>query len=294
MSARTLGKWAQTVKGLYEKRGWFYFQPPTPKDAPPGTPRPKALALRTQSFAEAVAKIEDGHHDIVERRSARAGTMEELLPAYHRDKAGDTKNTRLCREHFLKGFMDMTGNPRVDQIDRPMIEAWRKRLLEKGKRGMPLSPATLETYSIALRAFLNWAVKQGHTQSNPLTGMKIRVGVTRVQDFLTEDERERLLAVKASEHIHLILHLGFFAGLRDGEMLAINPKWIWISEDQTRGSITVKNTPIVFRDGKAGMWYPSGSVRSQVRIAVPSGDNLGLPLCSSCKRLWLHHICPNG
>lgn len=40
----------QKIKGLYEKRGWFYYQPPTGDDGV----RPKAVALGTQDFLEAI------------------------------------------------------------------------------------------------------------------------------------------------------------------------------------------------------------------------------------------------
>lgn len=36
----------QKIKGLYEKRGWFYYQPPTGDDGV----RPKAIALGTTDF----------------------------------------------------------------------------------------------------------------------------------------------------------------------------------------------------------------------------------------------------
>jgi len=40
----------QKTKGLYEKRGWFYYQPPTGEDGV----RPKAIALGTTDFLEAI------------------------------------------------------------------------------------------------------------------------------------------------------------------------------------------------------------------------------------------------
>jgi hypothetical protein len=62
--------------------------------------------------------------------------------------------------------------------------------------------------------------------------------------------------------------LGFFAGLRDGEMLATTLDWLWISPDQNRGSITVQETPVQFTNGKRGVWKPK---TRQCRWSVVSG-----------------------
>ena len=40
----------QKIKGLYKKRGWFYYQPLTNEDGN----RPKAVALGTHDFLEAI------------------------------------------------------------------------------------------------------------------------------------------------------------------------------------------------------------------------------------------------
>ena len=246
-----------SVKGLYEKRGWFYYQPSTPKGA--GIPRPKAVALKTRSLMVALELMEHRRFDMEVIRSVKAGTLEEVLPAYHLEKAGDAKHSRRGRQCVLEMFMNHAGNPRVDQITPAMIQAWRKHLTEKGgQRGVPIAHTTMSSYSIVLRAFLNWAVAKGMLTSNPMQRIAIRVNSTRVQEFLTEDEREKLLAAECSDRVSLILYLGFFAGLRSGEMLAMSPNWLWIAEDGGRGTITVQNTPIKMSDGKPGMWQPKG------------------------------------
>ena len=75
------------------------------------------------------------------------------------------------------------------------------------------------------------ASRHGPPTSSPVfrNNGTLRMTTTRVQGFLTEDERERLLAEEAPDYVRLILMLGFFDGLRDGVMLAANAKWLWIS-----------------------------------------------------------------
>lgn len=251
------GSGLEGVKGLYVKRGWYYYQPPKP----PNGERPKAVALKTQDLVTALEDLADRRMNLRVEQAQRAGTLEEVLPRYYAHRSMDEKPTRLARKVILESFKDATGNPRVDAIDARLIEDWRRRLLEEGgKRGRPVSVATLRSYTITLRAFLRWALETGLIRVHPLAKMQrhMRVTTTRVQGFLTEDERERLLAAEAPDYVRLILMLGFFAGLRDGEMLAFNPSWLWMAEDGSRGTLTVQSAPITFTDGKTGIWRPKG------------------------------------
>jgi len=243
------------TRGLYEKRGWYYFQPPTTKEGK----RPSAMSLRTQDLKTALDRMEERGADMALIHADRAGTVMEALPGYYASRATDTKASRRARKVVMENFAEATGNPRLSSIDRRVIDAWRTKLrVSGGKQGHPVSLATLRSYAITVRAFLNWARQTGKIRSNPMDGMgrEVRVTVTRKQGFLTEDEREKLLAAESPDYVRLILMLGFFAGLRDGEMLALNPQWIWLSDDGTRGTLTVQDTAIVLADDKPGLWQP--------------------------------------
>lgn len=279
------------IKGLYLKRGWYYFQPPTPKDE--GAVRPSAVALGTQDFVTAVNKLEEKRHEILEWQAARRRTLDEVLPRYYRAKKGDALFTRRQREMVLTGFSQVLRNPRVEEIDTAMIDGWRRHVLEHGSSlttGKPIrktvvipladservsrkrtrkavvtapargqrSPATVKTYTIVVKAFFNWAVEEKLIVTSPLKKMKRQTTVarTKVQDFLTEQERETALAAEAPDYMKFILHFGFLAGLRDGEMLAMTPRWIWISDEEDRGTITVQNEKITHTDGTVTEWRP--------------------------------------
>lgn len=246
---------AAVVKGLYEKRGWFYYQAPTPK----GGKRPKAMALGTRNLMEALERVVE-RVDEVEQLVSVPGTLAEVLPRYYKAKGGDATVTRVNRESVLEEFKKVTGNPRVNTLDSRVIEMWRKYLDEKntGRVTAELSASTIRSYIIILRAFLNWCVEQKLMRASPLAGMRreVRVTTTRIHGFLTEDEREKLLAAEQPDYVRLILMLGFFAGLRYGEMLAANPQWVWVSDDGKRGTLTVQETVIEYTDGKTATWLP--------------------------------------
>jgi len=124
--ARAKGK--VTVKGRYEKRGWYDYQPPMPRDAPKGTPRPKAVALKTQDLQAALEKLRKERRKIDHQRMSLAGTLEEVLPAYHASKSGDAKRPRRYRESVLEAFKKPTGKARSTRSTRmvrmPRLFMW--------------------------------------------------------------------------------------------------------------------------------------------------------------------------
>jgi integrase len=197
--------------------------------------------------------------------AARRMTLEEILPRYYKDKAESKKDTRLSRERILEGFKDILGNPRVDQIDGETMAKWWDHLGEKGGslngKGA-MKPTSKKSYLITVRAFLNWAIAEGMLKGDPMKRLRIhtRVKSTRIGEFLTEDERERVLkaAHDKPDHLKLILYLGFFAGMRDAEMLAMKKEWIWISPEKDRGTISIQDTAIQFQNDTHGTWQPKG------------------------------------
>ena len=256
------------MKGLYQKREWWYYQPPTPKN---GT-RPKPVALKTRDEVEAMIRAKDHRDEDEMVRAVRKGTLEEILPEYYKAGSEDAKITRRTREMVLSGFSAILGNPRLSELDEAMIANWRKQLDVKGGtlRGRgPVSVATKRSYLIVLNAFLNWCKGKGYIKTNPAAKWRKQafVQVTRRQEFLSVEERERLLAdAKAPEYVRFILHFGFFAGLRDGEMLAMTPEWLWISPDGTQGTLTVQDTNITRENGSTGVWRPKGRRRRVIPL----------------------------
>lgn len=250
------------VKGLYARNGWYYFQPPTPCK---GGVRPPPVALRTKDYLTAVVAASEERDTTQAMFAAKRMTLEEILPRYYREKGDHTKATRHARVSILDGFKDLLGNPRVDQIDGDMMQRWWEYLGRQGgslKGRGALAPASKKTYVITVRAFLNWAIAEKLLKGDPLKRLRsqTRVKSTRIQEFLTEDERELILAAAEDQpdYLQLILHLGFFAGLRDAEMLAMKKEWLWIAPEGDRGTLAVQGTAIKFKNGTNGTWQPKG------------------------------------
>lgn len=249
------------MKGVYQKRGFFYFQPPTPK----GGVRPRAIALKTQDEVEAIEAATRHLHDGMLRFEETRGTMGDLLPRYYAARSEDRETTKRARKVILEGFKNRMGNPRVADISREMILRWRALVLEKGGseasvRGV--TPTSVVSYLITIRAFLNWCVAERLIRENPAKRLGKAARQTRRQEFLTIQQRDRLLARKGREEVMLVLYLGFYAGLRVGEMQVANPDWFHIAPDWSYGSVTVCPTMIRREAEKEGgeprdeLWQP--------------------------------------
>lgn len=224
------------IKGLYQKRGWFYFQPPMKSGE-----RVAAIALRTKDQAVAVDKA----FELFQANALRAqsnGSFLSLLEEYLHDRAlhriHTAKTAHITRQTLTKLANDW-GNPKVAAITRQKVDAWRAALQErKGLVGEKMSDASVGSYLRRLRGFLSWLVKNGHLRQHPMAGIRLgRVKKTRREQWCTVEQRELLLSDPPSVEIDLILHLGFFAGLRFGEMVAM--EWSWLVEKSTGWVLSV-------------------------------------------------------
>lgn len=245
------------MKGLYAKRGWWYYQAPTPKDAP----RPKPVALKTQDEITAINTVTEIQWTGKILEAESKDTLGQILPRYYAAKAGPKNKTNQDREQKLDAFMNLMGNPRVTDITKKTIVEWREILAKTGgtpKSNRAVSTTTMTSYLIVVRAFFAWCVEERIIRINPTSNMgrESRVRETRRQEFHTLEEREKIIALPAKDYIGLINHLGFFAGLRYGEMLVLNPNWIYISPDKRHGSIRVQPTMIELSNGQKVLWEP--------------------------------------
>ncbi|MEM6911490.1 MAG: site-specific integrase [Verrucomicrobiota bacterium] len=110
----------------------------------------------------------------------------------------------VCRE---------TGWKTVGSIRANEFIEWRNAHRDKAAK-------TLAEYLNTFNAFLNWLVKTGRIESNPLARVEqveTRGKERRVRRVLTEDEFHRLLEVSPPER-RLTYVMGAFTGLRKGEL----------------------------------------------------------------------------
>ena len=220
------------IKGLVNNRGWFWWRP-AQKDGV----RPKRVNLHTRNEEEALrAMFELQRHETI--FAVEPGSVAGLSAQYVKERQEQRKqNAKSAHstKQALKKFADWAGNPQVGRVDRKLVEAWRVDMAD-------LSDASVASNLQRLRGFFSWCADKGFVVRHPMRGMHLpRPKSSRIDDFLTLEERDRMLAVTHIEwtdklgrkyvrpvpdEIRLMLHLGFFAGLRPGEMLAMKASWI--------------------------------------------------------------------
>lgn len=213
------------IRGLYQKRGWWYFQPATV-----GGKRPPAIALKTRAEDEAINlafELFQGKCLGAQSRDSMQSMLDRYLAEMLASK-GHTPKTSHCTRVTLEALVKHWGDPPVATITKEMILSWRAALGErKGLVDDKMSEASIGSYLRRLRGFLSWLVRNKQIRDHPMRDIKLgRVKKTRREKFLTVGEREILLAGATNEEIAFILHFGFFAGLRFEEMLAMEASWI--------------------------------------------------------------------
>jgi integrase len=229
------------IKGLYQKRGWYYYRP-AQKDGV----RPPAVALGTKDEEEAIAKVYELHteggleRNVTGSKVKMLTVLEEWLVdaravGVHRPKT--TATSRSCLTDLAKFW----GNPTVGWITRERILQWRSHLVERpGRGGRTISEASVASYMRRLQGFLSWCVRRRYLRKSPMDEIKIpQVKITKRQQFCTVEERELLLADPPSDEVEFILLFGFFCGLRFGEMLAMEASWLTESGENMFLSVQV-------------------------------------------------------
>jgi integrase len=246
------------IKGLYEKRGWWYYQPAT--DAHGN--RPKAIALRTKDSQEAIdlAFNEQERFQLV--AASVDGRMAQAIEHYLKDKLATREhlpNTSYKTGKALKQICAEMGNPKLSELTEKKIKEWATQLRARecrvairvkkaagevrSRKKSSVSDSSVAAYSRQLRAFTNWCHEKGKVLKNPTKSIPSgRCKKTRKMRFTTFAERDRLLDQVTRPDLAFLYHVGFLAGLRLGEMLAMEADWLWFSDDGEYGIIRVQET----------------------------------------------------
>jgi integrase len=144
-----------------------------------------------------------------------------------------TKDLNTCRpptykhyRHISKRLCDDLGRKvPITSITPDVIAAQRDRL------ATTLEPKTVNNHLRAIRALCSFCESQGWISSNPVKSVKFPRYRVKVPHWLSEDEADALVSKlkKAAPHIRLALLLALRAGLRLGDLSAL--QWQDITDD---------------------------------------------------------------
>lgn len=171
-------------------------------------------------------------------------------------------------EKHLGVINEFFGDIQIDQLKRSDVKEWIQIQLEN------VVPKTVSNYLTSVRGVIDIAIDKEVIKHNVATGIKLPTHYSKDIEPFSEQE-VRLLFDHANEFFLLYLALGFYTGMRTGEMLGLmysdidfDKKVIYVKRSISEGKVTTPKT------------------RSSIR-EVPILDDLLPYLKKPAKSLWL-------
>lgn len=203
---------------------------------------------------------------------------------------GKSSNTIEWYTSFLDrfcGFLERSKYPTdVNRIDRSHIRGFIRYLQIEARAphtGTPLSPATIQGYIRALKAFFSWAAREEYVTSNPMAVIPMPKSPTKIINTFTDEQISRLtdicLRSDGNGHRNLtIILLLLDSGLRVSELVGVELDDVNLSEGQ-----------IIIRHGKGNREriVPIGSI-VQKSLWKYINTYRSRPLTDNITRLFLN------
>jgi len=226
------------TRGLYQRNGTWWFQPPM-KDGR----RPKPFSLGVDDLAKAIIARRDvlvnGREFIEERTPSSLDVLvKEYLAA--KRKSGDFRNKTAANVESSLGllvrYFAHVASPA--SVTAKMAQEYHDHWISEGK-----SEATARTYAVQAAAFFSWLHHpKKRIRTNPFAKVKTRQSNKSVRrHFVERNVRDALcrgqsvtdiLAGKKRpgkaplrDDLRFCLYAGFHAGLRRNEIIHARPSW---------------------------------------------------------------------
>lgn len=161
----------------------------------------------------------------IERSVPVATAVDELITS--RRSAG--KSREYCDGLGIRmgRFKRDFGNATVSSISVKELDAWLV--------GLPVAPATRNTFRRDLQTLFSFCVKRGYAVTNAAAATEVAKDVDKPVGILTVEEAEKLLAA-CDEYLLPFVAVALFAGLRTEEIEKLD----WSEIDLERRFIEVK------------------------------------------------------
>ena len=159
-----------------------------------------------------------------------------LLSAFQKEYleyASPTKSKKYCDSisFSFKQLISFCGDLALDKTDTRILDKFITSAYSRTQRGA-------HHYYRTLKAAFNKAVEWNVIETNPFTKIKFPKLSKSFPTFISEDELLIIMANTPYQYLKDIFIVGFYTGLRLGEL--INMQWNWI--DFFHNQITVKCT----------------------------------------------------
>lgn len=211
-----------------------------------GRRREKSSRTTDKRAADRIAaQIESGtalrREGVIDPRADRYAVentrgLQEHVDAYVKHLENGRRSPLTIRDAraHLKWITANTGATRLSDLTLDAIERVTSLMQSAGR-----SARTVNARGGAVVAFLNWCVKSGRIDANPLRFLSKSCEATdrrRTRRALTEEEITKLLAVAEARGRKLWYLLALWAGLRRSELSTLT----WGDFDQERGVVVIR------------------------------------------------------
>ena len=318
-------------KGLHkDTKGYWRWQPPMKKGE-----RASAISLSTKDLEEAMVLYHEIKQDyelgLAKSKDTLQQAIDQYLQWHEREKR---KKTSVRAKYLLPQFhkeicklkkIKKGNSPKLKSITEDDLEEWinqlkgRTNLRDKKSEGRLITSGTVRTYSLIFQALFSWCVRKNKIKKNPFAGIEIPSNKRGKRiEFCTREERDFLISKAPNQDIAFVLHMGFYAGMRYGEMCAMKGSWIqedfihiegsevWQPKDGEYRSVEISRTLRRFldsygiRDGY--MFGPhkeswKGAYRYDIKVSFNNFvERVGLPHVRrhTLRRSFATHLAQGG
>jgi integrase len=191
-------------------------------------------------------QVEIREQRLFDMKNGAKVSFEELAQDFLRFYQERDRRSLNRAETSVKHLNTFFGDKRIAEITPLAIETYiTTRLQQHSRLGRPTRPATVNRELAALSKMFSLAIRHKKADKNPMTAVE-RLREHNVRDrVLSSEEFQRLLEA-LSLHLHPVIIMAYYTGMRRGEILNLR----WNQIDLSKGLIRLEGIDTKTQTGR--------------------------------------------
>jgi integrase len=193
-------------------------------------------------------------------------TFAELMAWYLELPTAKKKRSYKSDVEKSKPLLEYFGNMAADKIKPSMVESFQDKMLKmKDRFGSNYKPATVNRMIALMKRVFNLAIREDMALKNPCWKVSMLKEDNKRDRILSPEEFDRLFGV-FPDYLKPIVSLGYYTGMRRGEILRLTWKKVNIQEGfidlDPKDTKNSEPRRIYFNDVLRDIFKKAGKVRS--------------------------------